>query len=155
MSVFSVVWLGCDICFTHTPPLHPLQTHRKHSCCKLQPGVTPQVQSVLFNLRSTVKVATMRLQGPHAIYRDLPLCIPPSLHPSLSPHLPTGSSHALLKLFYLEAIKWQTRSEVLQCDRKDILFSVPAALSTSLHFFFFCLLGEINEAKFSLFSYAT
>lgn len=138
MSEFNVVWLGCNICRPPPAPNTTLPTStntHKHSGCKLQPGVTLQVKSVLFNLRSTVKVVTMRLQGPHAIYRDLPVCIPSSLHPSFSPHLPTVSSHVLLKLFYLEAIKWQTHSEVLQCDRKDVLFSVPAALSTSLHFF--------------------
>lgn len=58
------------------------QTHNHH---KLQPGVTPQVKSVLLNLRSTVNVATMRLQGPHAIYRGLFLWIPPSLHLSFFP----------------------------------------------------------------------
>lgn len=119
------------------PPPSPLQTHRNTAAVKLQPEVTLQVKSFSPNLRSTVKVATMRLQGPHAIYRDLALRIPSSHPPppSFSPHLPTVSSHVLLKLFSLEATEWQTRSEVLQCDRKDVLFSVPAALSTSLHFF--------------------
>lgn len=114
----------------------PPQTHRNTAAVKPQPEVTLRVKSFSLNLRSTVKVATMRLQGPHAIYRDLALCIPPPPpHPSFSPHLPTVSSHVLLKLFSLEATEWQTRSEVLQCDHKDVLFSVPAALSTLLHFF--------------------
>lgn len=70
--------------------------------------MTPQVKSVLLNLRSTVKFATMGLQWPHAIYRGLVLWTPPSLHPSFSPHLPKFSSHVLLKLYNLWAIKWQT-----------------------------------------------
>ena len=90
---------------------------RYHHWYKLQPGVMPQVKSLLRNLRSTVKVATMRLQGPHThtvactIYRTVFLWIPPSLHPSFSSHLPTISSHVLFQLFSLWAIKWQTRSK--------------------------------------------
>lgn len=126
--------VSVQCCMTYIPP-PPLQTHRNTAAVKPQPEVTLQVKSFSPNLKSTVKVATMRLQGPHAIYRDLALRIPSSPPPSFSPHLPTVSSHVLLKLFSLEATEWQTRSEVLQCDRKDVLFSVPAALSTSLHFF--------------------
>ena len=72
------------------PP--PPRNTQKRSCCKLQPAVTLQVKSVLVNLRSTAKVATMRLQGPRAIYRDLPLSIPSPPRPLFSPHLPTVSS---------------------------------------------------------------
>lgn len=61
-------------------PPPPLQTHRNTAAVKPQPEVTLQVKSFSPNLRSTVKVATMRLQGPHAIYRDLALRIPSS-HP--------------------------------------------------------------------------
>lgn len=64
---------------------------------KLQPGVTPQVKSFLHNLRSTVKVGTMRLQGPHkqacTIYRGLffrSLHIPHFL-PTCQPLLPMYS----------------------------------------------------------------
>lgn len=95
---------------------------------KLQPGVTPQVKSLLRNLRSTVKVATMRLQGPHTHY----------LYP-LSPSFisfppPCHFFPRALKAFLPLSNQMTNTFKVLQCDHKDTLFSVspPLALSLSL-----------------------
>lgn len=48
---------------------HAYRQH--HHRYKLQPGVTPQVKSLLCNLWSAVKVATMTLQGPHTLCIEL------------------------------------------------------------------------------------
>lgn len=65
----------------------------------------------------------------HVLFIEI--CLSPSLLLPALYSLPTCRPFPpLLKLFYLEAIKWQTCSEVLKCDRKDVLLSVPAALAT-------------------------
>ena len=114
---------------------------------KLQPEVTPQVKSLPRNLRSTVKVTTMRLQGPqthththththictHTINRALFLWISPSLHPSFSPHLQIISSHVLLKLPCLWAIKWQTRSNYCNVITRTPCFLPPPTHPPTTH----------------------
>lgn len=77
----------------------------------------------------------------HTINRALFLCIPPSLHPSFSPHLQIISSHMLLKLPCLWAIKWQTRSNYCNVITRTPCFlsslsPPPNHISLSPHFLF-------------------